>query len=196
MSAEECWHHYMLIYVVEVTPCRHGQLPMTRSIRGEEVDNIEMSVRHEKAPHGIWTRTTGRPLCGANGDLLGGVIVCRDITQIKEEEFFRPGQSRVLEMIAADAPLSEVLKSLVLLMEGQAEGLRCSILLLNRDGKHVRHGAAPNLPEAYVKALDGAPIGPCNGACGTAMYRRRPVIVTHVMTDPLWRYYRDLAQIS
>ncbi len=111
------------------------------------------------------------------------------------EEFFRAGQSRVLEMIAADAPLAEVLTSLVLLMEGQAEGLRCSILLLNRDGKHVRHGAAPNLPEAYVKAVDGSPIGPCNGSCGTAMFTRKPVIVTNVMTDPLWRDYRDLAKI-
>ena len=62
-------------------------------------------------------------------------------------------------------------------MEGQAEGLRCSILLLNRDGKHVRHGAAPNLPEAYVKAVDGATIGPRNGSCGTAMFTRKPVIV-------------------
>jgi signal transduction histidine kinase len=127
--------------------------------------------------------------------LLGGVIVCRDITEIKEEEFFRAGQSRVLEMIAADAALTDVLTSLVLLMEGQAEGLRCSILLLNRDGKHVRHGAAPNLPEAYVKAVDGAPIGPRNGSCGTAMYTRRPVVVTDVMTDPLWTDYRELAQI-
>ena len=149
----------------------------------------------KKAPHGIWTRITGRPLRGADGDLLGGVVVCRDITQIKEEEFFRAGQSRVLEMIAADAPLSEVLTSLVLLMEGQAEGLRCSILLLNRDGKHVRHGAAPNLPEAYVKAVDGSAIGPCNGSCGTAMFTRKPVIVTDVMTDPLWRDYRELAKI-
>jgi signal transduction histidine kinase len=98
-------------------------------------------------------------------------------------------------MIAADASLSEVLKSLVLLMEGQAEGLRCSILLLNRDGKHVRHGAAPNLPQAYVKEVDGAPIGPRNGSCGTAMYTRRPVVVTDVMTDPLWADYRQLAQI-
>ena len=98
-------------------------------------------------------------------------------------------------MIAADAPLADVLTSLVLLMEGQAEGLRCSILLLNRDGKHVRHGAAPNLPEAYVKAVDGAPIGPRNGSCGTAMYTRRPVVVTDVMTDPLWADYRELAQI-
>ena len=94
-------------------------------------------------------RVTGGPLRDASGELLGGVIVCRNITQVKEEEFFRAGQSRVLEMIAADAPLSQVLTELVLLMEGQAEGLRCSILLLNRDGKHVRHGAAPNLPKAY-----------------------------------------------
>ena len=77
---------------------------------------------------------------GPNQELLGGVVVCRDITQSKEEEFFRAGQSRVLEMIAADAPLADILTSLVLLMEGQAEGLRCSILLLNRDGKRVRHG--------------------------------------------------------
>ena len=98
-------------------------------------------------------------------------------------------------MIAADAPLTDVLTSLVLLMEGQAEGLRCSILLLNRDGKHVRHGAAPNLPEAYVKAVDGAAIGPRNGSCGTAMYLRRPVVVTDVLTDPLWADYRGLAEI-
>src|SRR6476646_1764124 len=195
VPSTEWSHRYGLYLPDKVTPFPHDQLPMTRSIRGEEVDNIEMFVRHEKAPHGLWTRITGRPLRGSNGDLLGGVIVCRDITQIKEEEFFRAEQSRVLEMIAADAPLSEVLTSLVILMEGQAEGLRCSILLLNRDGKHVRHGAAPNLPEAYVKAVDGSPIGPCNGSCGTAMFTRKPVIVTNVMTDPLWRDYRELAKI-
>jgi PAS domain S-box-containing protein len=190
------WSHNFGLYLPDkVTSFPHDQLPMIRSIRGEHVDNIEMFVRHEKAPHGLWTRITGRPLRDSNGELLGGVIVCRNITRIKEQEFLRAGQSRVLEMIAADAPLSEILTELVLLMEGQAEGLLCSILLLNRDGKHVRHGAAPNLPEAYVKAVDGAPIGPRNGSCGTAMFTRKPVIVTDVMTDPLWTDYRDLARI-
>jgi len=126
---------------------------------------------------------------------LGGVVVCRNLTRVKEEEFFRAGQSRVLEMIAADAPLSQVLTELVLLMEGQADGLRCSILLLNRDGKHVRHGAAPTLPEAYVKAVNGASIGPRNGSCGTAMFTRKPVVVEDVMTDPLWTDYREFAKI-
>lgn len=195
ISASEWSQRYGLYLPDKVTPFPHDQLPLMRSIQGEEVNNIEVFVRHEKAPHGIWTRITGRPLRGSNGEVLGGVVVCRDITQVKEEEFFRAGQSRVLEMIAADAPLLEVLKSLVLLMEEQAEGLRCSILLLNRDGKHVRHGAAPNLPEAYMKAVDGLAIGPRNGSCGTAMFTRKPVIVADVMTDPLWTDYRELAKI-
>jgi PAS domain S-box-containing protein len=187
--------HYGLYLPDQITLFTHDQLPLTRSIRGEEVNNVEIFVRHRKAARGLWVRVSGRPLRGPKGELLGGVIVCRDITQLKEEEFFRAGQSRVLEMIAADAPLADVLTSLVLLMEGQAEGLRCSILLLNRDGKHVRHGAAPNLPEAYVKAVNGAAIGPLNGSCGTAMYTRKPVVVTDVMTDPLWSDYRELAKI-
>src|SRR4029079_11250342 len=115
--------------------------------------------------------------------------------QQEKEEPFYAGQTRVLEMVAANAPLPEVLTHLVLLMEAQAEGMLCSILVLTADGMRVRHGAAPSLPEAYVKAVNGAPIGPRNGSCGTAMYRRKPVVVTDVMTDPLWTDYRQLAQI-
>jgi len=194
-ASSEWSHQYGLYLSDKVTPFPADQLPLTRSIRGEEVNNVEVFVRHDKAPQGLWTRINGRPLRGPDGELSGGVIVCRDITEIKKEEFFLFDQSRVLEMIGANASLSEILTSLVLLMEGQADGLRCSILLLNRDGKHVRHGAAPNLPEAYVKAVDGAPIGPRNGSCGTAMYLRKQVVVKDVMTDPLWADYRKLAEI-
>ena len=118
-----------------------------------------------------------------------------DKGQKEKEEPFYAGQTRVLEMVAANTPLPEVLTNLVLLMEAQAEGMLCSILVLTADGMRVRHGAAPSLPEAYVKAVNGAPIGPRNGSCGTAMYLKRPVVVTDVMTDRLWTDYRDLAEI-
>ncbi len=180
----------------KVTLFPSDQMPLARAIRGEETNRVEMFVRQAHVPRGLWARINGRPLRTANGEIIGGVIVCRDITEAKEEEFFRAGQTRVLELIAEDAPLSEVLTNLVLLMEGQAEGLRCSILLLSRDGIHVEHGAAPNLPEVYVKAVDGAPIGPRAGSCGTAMYTRQPVVVSDVLTDPLWADYRELARIS
>jgi signal transduction histidine kinase len=114
----------------------------------------------------------------------------------QDEENFRAGQSRILEMIATNAPLSEILKRLMLLIEAQSPEMLCSVLLLSSDGNHIRHGAAPSLPEEYVTAIDGAPIGPKNGSCGTAMYRGQPVIVTDIFADPLWEGYRNLAAAS
>jgi GAF domain-containing protein len=111
----------------------------------------------------------------------------------KDDAAFRAGQVKVLEMISRNAPLSEILTSLVLLIEAQTPEMLCSVLLLSPDGNHIQHGAAPSLPEQYVKAVDGAPIGPKNGSCGTAMYRGTPVIVTDIFSDPLWEDYRGLA---
>ena len=80
-------------------------------------------------------------------------------------------------MIARGAKLPDVLATLVNLIEAQSEGMLCSVLQLSEDGKYIRSGAAPSLPDIYVKAVDGAPIGPRNGSCGTAMYLGKPVIV-------------------
>ena len=111
----------------------------------------------------------------------------------KKEEEFRLGQSKILQKLAANAPLSEILERLVLLIEAQAPGMLCSVLLLTEDGDHVRHGAAPSLPAAYVEAIDGSQIGPKHGSCGTAIYRGEPVVVTDIASDPLWEDYKDLA---
>ena len=111
----------------------------------------------------------------------------------RKEEEFRVGQSKILQKLAANAPLSEILERLVLLIEAQAPGMLCSVLLLSEDGDHVRHGAAPSLPPEYVKAIDGSAIGPKVGSCGTAMYRGEPVVVTDILTDPLWEDFRDVA---
>ncbi len=111
----------------------------------------------------------------------------------QDDEQFRAEQERIKEMIAADAPLSEILLNLVLMIEGQSPEMICSILRISEDGNHVRHAVAPSLPESYVKVIDGSPIGPKHGSCGTAMFRGKPVIVTDISTDPLWDEYRNFA---
>ena len=40
--------------------------------------------------------------------------------------------------------------------------------------------------------MGAIPVGPSVGSCGTAAYRREPVIATDIATDPLWTNYRDL----
>lgn len=112
---------------------------------------------------------------------------------ITDEETFRVGQQEVEALIAANAPLCDILTMLVRMIEAQSPGLLCSVLVLSPDGNHIQHCAAPSLPDAYVKAIDGEPIGPKHGSCGTAMYRGEPVIVTDILTDPLWEDYRVLA---
>src|SRR6185369_6337353 len=111
---------------------------------------------------------------------------------LRVSEQLLAGQKLVLEMIATNAPLEETLVALMRFLESGSEGILASILLLDEDGVHVRHGAAPSLPEVYIKAVDGAAIGPRAGSCGTAMFRREPVIVTDILHDPLWEDYRNL----
>ena len=86
------------------------------------------------------------------------------------------------------------LDSLVRLIERVAPGMRGSVLLLDDDGVTLRHGAAPHLPEAYCRLIDGERIGPVAGSCGTAAYRRERVIVRDIATDPLWANYRAAAE--
>jgi PAS domain S-box-containing protein len=141
-----------------------------------------------------YVRSTGHPVRNASGDLVEYVGTSIDVTERKWAEALRDGESRILEIIARDARLEEILESLVRVVEAQFAGLLCSVLLLDEDGQHTRHGAAPSLPKPYIEAIDGLCIGPKAGSCGTAMYRREPIIVSDILRDPLWEPYRGVAE--
>ena len=139
-----------------------------------------------------WLASTKAPLRDDNGEVFGLMGIARDITEHVLANELREGQAQILEMIAKGAPLPAVLDRLVRLVESHLGGVFGSILLLDEDRIHLRCGAAPNLAESYVKAIDAIPIGPNAGSCGTAAYRREPVIVADIAQDPLWADFRDL----
>lgn len=140
-----------------------------------------------------WLASSKFPLRSASGEVVGVFGICRDVSVRRQAEDLAKGQSRVLEMIAAGAPLPDILENLVSLMEAQLFGVWGSILLLDDDGVHLRHGAAPSLPKAYCEAIDGAEIGPVAGSCGTAAFFGKTVIVEDIATDPLWEVYKEVA---
>ncbi len=141
-----------------------------------------------------WLLTTKVPVRNAHGDVFGVAGVSRDITDRRLANSLRDGQAQILEMIAMSAPLAAILDALARLVESQLSGILCSVLLLDDDGRRLRHGAAPSLAPEYVKAIDGVEIGPSVGSCGTAAYRRQPVIVTDILADPLWADFRELVR--
>ena len=119
--------------------------------------------------------------------------IIRDISQRKRREALLAGENRVLEMAAKGDSLADILDNLCLLVEEQSTGVLASILLMDPNGKQLRHGAAPNLPKAYTDAIDGLAIGHSVGSCGSAAYRAEQVIVSDIAADPLWADFRDLA---
>src|SRR6185503_10925971 len=110
----------------------------------------------------------------------------RDITERKRSEELTHTQRQVLEMIAVGKPMLETLEVLLRMTESQSPEMLCSILLLDPDGIHIRHGAAPSLPPDYLDAINGSAIGPRAGSCGTAAFRREAVFVADIASDPLW----------
>ncbi len=119
--------------------------------------------------------------------------VSTDITEGKKVDLLLSGEKKVLEMIAAEKPLQEILDTVALNYESYSDNALCSILLLDDEGTHIRHGSGPSLPDAFNKGIEGEPIGPVAGSCGTAAYRKERVIVSDIATDPLWVNYRNFA---
>ncbi len=125
------------------------------------------------------------------GRASGMVGACLDISARKLEETVERDRRLILEQVARDEPLAQVLGSVVGMLETQLPGSRGSVLLL-RDGRlHV--GSAPRLPDAYSRSLEGLAIGPTVGSCGSACYLNRSVVVSDIASDPLWVDYRTLA---
>ena len=141
---------------------------------------------------GKWCDVVVTPITDVNGAVFQLLAVSRDVTERRRDDAVRAAQHQVLGMIATGSALPDVLECLVRLVEHQANGMRCSVLMLDEDGR-IRHGAAPSLPDAYVRAIDGMAIGPRSGSCGTAMFLGTRIIVTDILTDPLWQDYRAVA---
>ena len=155
---------------------------------------FEIEARFRRAD-GVyrWFLTRVAPLRDEGGGIVRWYGVSADIEDRKVADALLAGEKLLLEMITRGDRLALILDALCRLAEERCSGALCSILLVGSDGTSLRHGAAPSLPGAYVKAIDGVTIGPSAGSCGTAAYRAQPVVVSDIATDPLWADYRALA---
>ena len=129
--------------------------------------------------------------------LAGGRVgvALEDVSEQTVARRLQVAEQRLFEMIAKGAPLLDILATLVLAIEDHSPPTIASIQLIDAGGTHLLHGAAPSLPDAYNRAVDGALIGPDVGSCGTAAFLRHAVYVRDIQTDPLWRDYRELARV-
>jgi serine phosphatase RsbU (regulator of sigma subunit) len=136
---------------------------------------------------------TYEPRRDAAGRIDGVVVIAVDTTAYHHAHLLAAEQRALLEQIARDAPLDDTLRGMATAIEELSPDMLVSVLLVDPEGRRLLHGTGPRLPDFYNEAVDGAPIGEGVGSCGTTAFRREPVIVTDIATDPLWKDYRDVA---
>ena len=93
---------------------------------------------------------------------------------------------RTLELIVRGAPLQDVLGALCDGIDALDPDLISSVLLTDAAGQHLWPAAGRRVPEDYKELITPLPIGPTMAACGTAAFRKEPVISSDIAADPLW----------
>ncbi|MFC5580062.1 EAL domain-containing protein [Rhodanobacter terrae] len=125
------------------------------------------------------------------GRAVAIVGACLDITSRKMEELLERDRSLILEQVAQNKSLPDILSRISSMLEAVIPRAKCSVVLL-KEGR-LQTAAAPHLPVVYSQALDGLPIGPTVGSCGRACSTGEIVITEDIATDPDWDDHRQLA---
>ncbi|MEF7614515.1 EAL domain-containing protein [Aquincola sp. MAHUQ-54] len=136
-----------------------------------------------------WVSVAVNPVHDVQGRLCNFVTVLTDITHTKLHEVL---QYRVLDAMVREVPMHDLLMLLCREVERIAPEALTSIMTVDEDNR-LRPLAAPRMPEAFTQWIDGQPIGPDHGSCGTAAWLNEPVMAADIATDERWNRYREIA---
>ncbi len=159
----------------------------------DEERNFDESFVH---PDGFisYFHTTKQIVKDKEGKQLGLFCIARNITVRKQYEIIYEDSETLLEHIAIENVLENILLKIVHLAESRNPNSKCSILLLDKEKKHLINGVAPSLADFYTKAINGLAIGDKVGSCGTASFRKQRVIVENINTHEYWKPFLELTQ--
>lgn len=129
-----------------------------------------------------WVVCESRLVPGGPGLRVAGSM--RVVTERKESYRLLIAQSQLLKYIAEGRPLVETLNALVRFAEAESDGMVCSIMLADINGRHLHLGAAGTLPDEFLKAVDGIDVGDGKAVCGTAAFLKQRVVVEDILKDP------------
>jgi diguanylate cyclase (GGDEF)-like protein/PAS domain S-box-containing protein len=150
---------------------------------------VQVTTGRGERWHEISARPMRDPVSGTTCILLNA----QDVTATQQAEARLALENTMLSRISASLSLHDSLCAVVEAVEQVSPGMLCSVLLLDRDGKHLRSGVAPNLPAEYTAFVDGVEIGPQVGSCGTAAFTGQLVVVGDIATDPKWAAFKEIA---
>ncbi|HEY0677923.1 MAG TPA: PAS domain S-box protein [Chitinophagaceae bacterium] len=154
--------------------------------------SLEYEVQYNIGNASYWFNCVIRPVVGPEAQVDAICVTISNVTPRKRQEMTLALEKRVLELNALpESSLADSVNTLLQGIEKIYPGMLCSVVQMQNDV--IRPLAAPSIPEEYSAAIDGLMIGEKVGSCGTAMYLKKPVFVSDIENDPLWKDFKSLA---
>jgi PAS domain S-box-containing protein len=136
-----------------------------------------------------WFHTRSLPLRDTEGRIVLWYLLHIDIDDRKRAEALLAGEKRLLEMVAGGHSVSEILETLCRFVESTVSGCYCSVVLVDRSGTRLQHGAAPSLPGGFINSIIGRPVNVDSGPCAMAAYLNEQVIAADLTSETRWGPY-------
>jgi len=142
---------------VDGTPYPREFCPIYAAFRDGEIHHRDDEVFWRKDGTSFPVAYTSTPL-RKDGELVGAVVVFRDITDRKDRERWEQNYKVVLELVARGAPLRQSLDTLVAAIQDQQDGLSASIVLRNKDARDAATPTPSGLTEESEPVFWSRPI--------------------------------------
>jgi len=155
--------------------------------------SFEFRLQHRDG-HSIPVLVRARINYDAEGRPLRVSGTHQDLTQIRKAQRRETVRSFLLNLLAQDLSLPELLEQTVAQLETSMPGSLCTILLLDHERKHIQQAFGHSMPASFLHAFNGMAIGPNVGSCGAAAHSGQPVYIADIATHPNWAPFRDTAR--
>ncbi len=153
--------------------------PMSEAIRKGEACQVTLR-NYKKDGTLFWNQLTITPVHNNLGELTHFIGVQNDVTDRKKEEIFKDHIRKILEMIAQHKPLKTIGKEILNTSDSSIGSGILFIQTLDPFKKTLHQLVASQLPNRFVKSMEGVLVGPNIGICGSAAYLKKPVVVKNL----------------
>jgi PAS domain S-box-containing protein len=169
-------------------------LPNTLTAWRESVEtgrpyDVEARLRRADGVY-RWFHTRGIPLRDTEGHVVLWYLVQTEVDEQKQSETLLSGEKQLLELVAEGHSMSEILEAICRLVERTASGCYCSVVLIDRSGTRLEHGAAPSLPNTFIRSIIGRPVNTESGPCAMAASLNEQVVAANLTTETRWAAYK------
>ena len=120
----------------------------------------------------------------ARGEVIALAGACLDITARKRNELLEHDRARILELVAQDVALADILVLVLEALEHQRPDLRGSLTLWRE--QHIAGTIAPSMPADYVGALHALLRSDDGRDFGLAAVSGEPLLAGDTATHPSW----------